>query len=64
MSKKSAPGLLKFLNLLFPNTWKRGQQKNCARNFKIRKYAFLNNWKWDEQKKCGSNLKIRKYAFF
>ena len=42
---------------------KSDEQKNCARNFKIRKYAFLVFEKSDEQKHCVRNFQICKYAF-
>ena len=39
-------------------------KKNCARNFKIRKYAFLIFEKKDGQNNSNRNFQIRKHAFF
>ena len=50
MSKKIAPGIFRFVSMLCFNIWKSNEQKHCARNFEIRKYAFSNIWKSDEQK--------------
>ena len=35
-------GVLRFVSMLFLIFEKKNEQKNCARNFKIRKYAFFN----------------------
>ena len=56
-------GVLRFVSMLFLIFEKKNEQKNCARNFKIRKYAFFNIWESDEQKNCAKNFKIRKYSF-
>ena len=63
MSKKTAPGMLRFVSLLFFNNLKRDEQKNRTRNFKIPKYAFFNIRKKIGQRNCVMNLKIRKYGF-
>ena len=42
MSKKTVPGILGFLSMLFLIFEKGYEQKNCARYFKICKYAFFN----------------------
>ena len=41
MSKKTVPGILRFVSMLFLIFEKGDEQKNCARYFEIRKYAFL-----------------------
>ena len=41
MSKKIAPGILRFVSMLFFNIWKSNEQKNWARYSEIRKYAFF-----------------------
>ena len=55
--------VLRFVSMLFLIFEKRGQVKNCARYFEIRKYAFLIFKKGDEQKNCTRYFEIRKYAF-
>ena len=40
MSKKTVPGILRFVSMLFLIFEKGDEQKNCARYFEIRKYAF------------------------
>ena len=40
MSKKIAFEIFRFVSMPFFNIWKGEEQKNCARNFKICKYAF------------------------
>ena len=42
MSKKIAPRILIFVSMLLLMFEKMIRKKNCARNFKIRKYAFFN----------------------
>ena len=64
MCKKTVPGILRFLCMLFLIFEKGDKQKNCARYFEIRKYAFLIFEKGDEQKNCARYFEIRKYAFF
>ena len=41
VSKKSVPGFLRFLSMRFLIFEKWNEQKNCARNVKIRKNAFF-----------------------
>ena len=41
MSKNTALGILRFLSMLFLIFEKWNEQKNCARNVKIRKNAFF-----------------------
>ena len=41
ISKKTAPGILRFVSMLFLIFEKGDKKKNCARYFEIRKYAFL-----------------------
>ena len=50
MSKKTVPGILRFVSMLFLIFEKGDEQKNCARYFEIRKYAFLIFEKRDKQK--------------
>ena len=64
MSKKTVPGILRFVSMLFLIFEKGDEQKNCARYFEIRKYAFLIFGKGDELKNCARYFEIRKYAFF
>ena len=42
MSDKIAPGILRYVSMLFLILEKGMSNKNCARDFKIRKYAFFN----------------------
>ena len=63
MSKKVVSGILRFVSMFFFNISKGDEQKNCAWNLKIRKYAFLIFEKGDEPQKCARNFQIRKYAF-
>ena len=42
MSKKIAPEIFRFVIMLFLIFQKSDEQKKCARNFHIRKYAFFN----------------------
>ena len=42
MSKKTVPGILKFVSILFLIFEKGDVQKDCARYFEIRKYSFFN----------------------
>ena len=64
MSKKIAPGILRFVSMFFLIFEKSHEQKNCARYFEIRKYVFLIFEKSYEQKNCARYFEIRKYAFF
>ena len=45
MCKKTVPGILRFVCMLFLIFEKGDKQKNCAGYFEIRKYAFFNIWK-------------------
>ena len=46
MSKKTVAGILGFLSMVFSIFEKGDELKNCARYFKICKYAFLIFEKW------------------
>ena len=46
MNKKAVTGILRFVSMLFLLFEKGDEQKNCARYFKICKYAFLIFEKW------------------
>ena len=41
MSKKTVPGILRFVSMLFLIFEKGNKQKNCAKYFEVRKYTFL-----------------------
>ena len=41
MSKKTVPGILRFVSILFLIFEKGDKQKKCVRYFEIRKYAFF-----------------------
>ena len=42
MSKNIAPGIFRFVSMLSLIFEKAMSKRNCARNFKIRKYTFFN----------------------
>ena len=62
MSKKTVPGIFRFVSMLLL-IFEKENGKNCARFFQIFKYAFLIFEKGDEQKNCARYFQIRKYAF-
>ena len=41
ISKRTVPGILRFISMLFLIFEKGDEQKNCAGYFEIRKYVFL-----------------------
>ena len=49
-------GRVSFVGMLFLVFEKSDEQKNCARNFPIHKYAFLVFEKSDKQKKIASGI--------
>ena len=53
MNEKIAPGILRFVSMVFFNIWRSDEQKNCARYFEICKAAIFNIWKSDGQKNCA-----------
>ena len=63
ISEKIVLGFLGFVSILFLIFEKGDKQKNCARFFKICKYAFLIFEKGDKQKNCARFFRICKYTF-
>ena len=63
MIKKTVPGILRFVSILFFNIWKGDGLKTCARDFEIRKYTFLIFEKGDKQKTAPGILKFVSILF-
>ena len=63
MTKKIAPGILRFKSILVLIFEKGISKENWANNFRIRKYTFFNISKKDEQKNCSRNFNILKHTF-
>ena len=54
--QKIAPGVFRFVSMLWFNIWKSDEQKKACQKFKIRKYAFFYIWKSDEQKNLPPDI--------
>ena len=63
MSKKTVPGILRFVSMLFLIFEKGDKQNNCARYFEICKYFFLIFEKEDKQKTVPGILRFVSILF-
>ena len=63
MNIDSAPGILRFVSMLFLMVEK-GWEKKLGQEFNIRNYVFLKFEEGMRKKTCARNFKIGYYAFF
>ena len=63
ISKKTVPGILIFISMLFLIFGKGDKQKNCVRSFEIHKYAFLIFEKGDKQTNVSGILRFVSMLF-
>ena len=63
MSKKTVPGIFRFVNMLFLIFEKGNEQKICGRYFQICKYAFSIFEKGNEQKNCAGLFRFVSMLF-